>query len=195
MRCDTNCYYSFFSSMSAWLMQCLLYIVSMQSYSFVLSVLFFWVNLVLQQEEGWPLGLQRQNVRSAEQLVRNRDISASLVSLRTIVSTVSPSTFSSPSSSDLDTESSGSFFQDRSMSLGCLIGMSTTVQVRQVSTKGNEPGPTKLKGHKSINRSLDWLFALCMKPASDDHRRMKSNHSLGFLIEEEKRRSRNAISS
>ncbi|XVE76357.1 hypothetical protein DITRI_Ditri12bG0165700 [Diplodiscus trichospermus] len=92
------------------------------------------------QEEGWPLILQPLNARIG--LVRNRDFSGS-VSFTTLL-TASPS-FSSISSSDLDTESRGSFFHDKSIRLGSLIGISSFLE--QSSTDAVDANNTQSLGH------------------------------------------------
>ncbi|XP_049384372.1 uncharacterized protein LOC125848532 [Solanum stenotomum] len=73
---------------------------------------------------GWPLGLENMNrrLRVAErsQAVTVAAAAAGEAAYRLYVS--SPS-FSSFSSSSLDTESTMSFFQDQSVSLGRLIGI------------------------------------------------------------------------
>ncbi|KAI7732082.1 hypothetical protein M8C21_031361 [Ambrosia artemisiifolia] len=71
------------------------------------------------EEGGWPLGLQPMNLRA--------------VSFSTMVSG-SPSS-SSYSSSDLDTESTGSFFHDRSVTLGNLMGVSSIVELSRRSLR------------------------------------------------------------
>ncbi|GAB2235667.1 hypothetical protein Droror1_Dr00026100 [Drosera rotundifolia] len=137
------------------------------------------------REEGWPLGLQRLNVRAAGQLVRNRDMSAGSVSFSTLL-TVSSSP-SSCSSSDLDTQSTESFYQDRSISLGNLIGISTILHISRISTTGSQPESAKAKGKKNCNGLFTWLFTLCWKPASNDQMRTSSNQSLSSFLEQERR--------
>ncbi|CAI0408041.1 unnamed protein product [Linum tenue] len=70
---------------------------------------------------GWPLGLQIMNLR-----LRVMEISRNQTSRRLPPS----SSFSSLSSSNLDTESTASFFQDNSVSLGRLIGFRQAVPRR-----------------------------------------------------------------
>ncbi|KAM6574736.1 hypothetical protein CsatA_023063 [Cannabis sativa] len=68
---------------------------------------------------GWPLGLEIMNVR----LQVERSLSSS-TAVEHYTNLHAPSTsFSSFSSSNLDTESTASFFQDHSVSLGRLIGI------------------------------------------------------------------------
>ncbi|XP_020523962.1 uncharacterized protein LOC18436065 isoform X2 [Amborella trichopoda] len=77
-----------------------------------------------QQEEGWPLGLQLSGMRVGLINNINRDLLESISSNTLITGSLSLSS-SSISSSDLDTESSGSFFYDKSITLGSLIGVTT----------------------------------------------------------------------
>ncbi|KAM0948277.1 hypothetical protein DsansV1_C07g0076581 [Dioscorea sansibarensis] len=75
------------------------------------------------QENGWPLGLvQPVNVIMALEPIGNLDFSGSLSS-------------SNPSitSSDSETESSISFFNDRSITLGSLIGFTSIVKTESLS--------------------------------------------------------------
>ncbi|TYK24009.1 uncharacterized protein E5676_scaffold250G001010 [Cucumis melo var. makuwa] len=93
-----------------------------------------------QQGDGWPLGLQPLNVRVG--VPGNRDYLGS-VSFNTLM-TASPISFSD-SSSDLDTESTGSFFHDKSITLGSLIGVSNILELsRRESTDADsiESGPS-----------------------------------------------------
>ncbi|KAL9256253.1 hypothetical protein AKJ16_DCAP17919 [Drosera capensis] len=209
---------------------------------------------IIYPEEGWPLGLQRLNVRAAGQLVRNRDMSAGSVSFSTLL-TVSSSP-SSCSSSDLDTQdmkwnrsaehfavqldvslahsyqegakaipnlhrylindfensllpslqnlrekgrlfsdlikcqtliSTESFYQDRSISLGNLIGISTILHISRISTRGNRPVSANTNSKKNINGRFTWLFTLCLKPACNDHTRTTDNKSLASFLEQERR--------
>ncbi|TQD88172.1 hypothetical protein C1H46_026233 [Malus baccata] len=68
---------------------------------------------------GWPLGLEIMNVR----LRVVESLPAAVVGRRS--SHLPSASFTSFSSSNLDTESSASFFQDHSTSLGRLIGLRT----------------------------------------------------------------------
>ncbi|KAJ8549536.1 hypothetical protein K7X08_033243 [Anisodus acutangulus] len=69
---------------------------------------------------GWPLGLENMNVRLRVAERSQVVTAAAAAAYRLYIS--SPS-FSSFSSSNLDTESTMSFFQDQSVSLGRLIGI------------------------------------------------------------------------
>ncbi|KAF8395110.1 hypothetical protein HHK36_019051 [Tetracentron sinense] len=130
------------------------------------------------KEDGWPLGLQPLNMRVG--LVRDRDFSGSM-SFNTLL-TGSPSS-SSDSSSDLDTESTGSFFHDKSITLGSLIGVSNILELPGRSVRGKRA--EALRGKKSY-RSKTWFFSLCSK-ASEDVKSMNNPPSLGHFLEAERR--------
>ncbi|KAL3596446.1 hypothetical protein D5086_008083 [Populus alba] len=68
-----------------------------------------------EASNGWPLGLMSTRLRVMETI---QAAPAETYSLR-----IRSSSFSSFSSSNLDTESTASFFQDRSVPLGRLIGI------------------------------------------------------------------------
>ncbi|XP_057488360.1 uncharacterized protein At3g17950-like [Actinidia eriantha] len=137
-----------------------------------------------QQEEGWPLGLQPLNVRVG--LVRNRDFFGS-ASFHTLLSG-SP-TSSTDSSSDLDTESTGSFFHDKSITLGSLMGVSSIVHLSRRSTRARRP---ETSGNKKIYKSKAWCFSLCPRDSTDADQSVYNNNnniapSLGHFLEVERR--------
>ncbi|XP_039004387.1 uncharacterized protein LOC120131468 [Hibiscus syriacus] len=72
-----------------------------------------------ETSNGWPLGLQIMTMRLG--LQGRHQVAAPAVEPNTLH--IPSSSFSSFSSSNLDTESSASFFQDSSVSLGKLIGL------------------------------------------------------------------------
>ncbi|XP_039136813.1 uncharacterized protein At3g17950 [Dioscorea cayenensis subsp. rotundata] len=75
------------------------------------------------QENGWPLGLvQPVNVIMGLEPIRNLDFSGSLSSGNFCVT-----------SSNSETESSISFFNDRSITLGSLIGFTSIVKTESLS--------------------------------------------------------------
>lgn len=113
-----------------------------------------------QQEEGWPLGLHPLNVRVG--LARNGDFSGS-ISFNTLL-TGSP-TSSTDSSSNLDTESTGSFFHDKSITLGSLIGVSSILELSRRSIRGRKSEVSR--GKKTTYRSKTWLFSLCSRASTD----------------------------
>ncbi|PPS13435.1 hypothetical protein GOBAR_AA07148 [Gossypium barbadense] len=71
-----------------------------------------------ETSNGWPLGLQIMNMRLGLQ----QRLQAAAPAVEPYFLHIPSSSFSSFSSSNLDTESSASFFQDNSVSLGKLIG-------------------------------------------------------------------------
>ncbi|XP_042475039.1 uncharacterized protein At3g17950-like [Macadamia integrifolia] len=133
-----------------------------------------------QQEDGWPLGLQPLNVRVG--LVRNRDYSGSISFNTLLTGSLSSST---DSSSDLDTESTGSFFHDKSVTLGSLIGVSNILELSERSGEGRRA--EALRNKKSC-RSKTWFFSLCSR--ADDSSSDSVNNpppSLGHFLEAERR--------
>ncbi|XP_031385436.1 uncharacterized protein At3g17950-like isoform X1 [Punica granatum] len=124
------------------------------------------------QEGGWPLGLQPVNVRAGLSLGTHRELlSRGSVSLNTPLTaspTHSPSTGSS-SSSDLDSESTGSsFFQERNITFGRLIGASSTLDLSKRSSASRR---SSLKSSQKPNRNskpnLLWSFSTCCRDSSD----------------------------
>ncbi|KAJ8899815.1 hypothetical protein K2173_019516 [Erythroxylum novogranatense] len=131
-----------------------------------------------QPEEGWPLGLRPVNARVG--LVRNRDFNGS-VSFSTLL-TGSP-TSSSDSSSDLDTESTGSFFHEKSITLGSLIGVSGILELSRTSRRGRTV--ETLKEQKNF-KSKPGLFSLCSR-LSTDAINTSTTPSLGHFLEAERK--------
>ncbi|GAB4824391.1 hypothetical protein Ancab_007278 [Ancistrocladus abbreviatus] len=134
-----------------------------------------------QQEEGWPLGLRPLNVRIG--LGRNY---LGSMSFNTTVLTGSP-TSSTDSSSDLDTESTGSFFHDRSITLGSLIGVSSILELSRRSIRGRQPEPLKVT---KPCKSKTWFFSLCSRD-STDVKDANSAPSLGHFLAVERRAASN----
>ncbi|XP_043709504.1 uncharacterized protein At3g17950-like [Telopea speciosissima] len=132
-----------------------------------------------QQEDGWPLGLQPLNVRVG--LVRNSNYSGS-ISFNTLI-TGSPSS-STDSSSDLDTESTGSFFHDKSMTLGSLIGVSSILELSGRSGGGRRT--EALRSRKSY-KSKTWFFSLCSRGEDSPDGLNNPPPSLGHFLEAERR--------
>ncbi|OAY43594.1 uncharacterized protein LOC110620702 [Manihot esculenta] len=131
------------------------------------------------QETGWPLGLRPLNARIG--LVRNQELSGSN-SFSTLL-TGSPS-FTADSSSDLDTESTGSFFHDKSITLGSLIRVSSILELSRRSTRRIRTAETLRD--KNNCKSKPWFFSLCSKLSSDDVNE-NDTPSLGHFLEEERR--------
>ncbi|KAJ4704695.1 60S Ribosomal protein [Melia azedarach] len=133
--------------------------------------------LMAQQEDGWPLGLRPLNARVG--LVRNRNFSGSVSFSTLLTDSPSPST---ASSSDLDTESTGSFFHDKSITLGSLIGVSNILELSRRSTGRRTEN---LRDHRNC-KFKPWLFSLCSKLTTDA---VNTNNtaSLGHFLEAERR--------
>ncbi|PON38562.1 hypothetical protein PanWU01x14_311440 [Parasponia andersonii] len=155
--------------------------------------------LMAQQDEGWPLGLRPLNARLG--LMRNLDFSGS-ASFNTLL-TASP-TSSTISSSDLDSEtaktlfsvvrtlskspvlsstSTGSFFHDKSKTLGSLIGVSGIFELSRRSTRGRTA--ENLRDRKSF-KSKPWLLSLCSKLTTDAVTANNNIPSLGHFLEAER---------
>ncbi|XP_047977878.1 uncharacterized protein LOC125219843 [Salvia hispanica] len=128
-----------------------------------------------QQEEGWPLGLQPLNVRVG--LERNRDLNASL-SFNTLL-TSSPIS-SDDFSSDLDTQSTGSFFHDKSITLGSLIGISSILELSRRSRRGRAPDQAARS-----KKTRTWFLSLCSR-LSTDAVSMSNAPSLAHLLQAER---------
>uniref|UniRef100_A0A1D1YDP7 Uncharacterized protein At3g17950 n=1 Tax=Anthurium amnicola TaxID=1678845 RepID=A0A1D1YDP7_9ARAE len=141
--------------------------------------------MAVQEEGGWPLGLQPLNVRIG--LARSADFSRSM-SFSTLISG-SP-TSSTDSSSDLDTESTGSFFHDRSITLGSLMGITSILQLSSGSFSGRRRQDS-LRRRKSIQRPrTSWFFSLCTRATVDgDTAATGKAPSLGHFLEVERRAS------
>ncbi|XP_057778919.1 uncharacterized protein At3g17950 [Salvia miltiorrhiza] len=130
-----------------------------------------------QQEEGWPLGLQPVNVRVGG-LDRNRDLNASL-SFNTLL-TASPIS-SDDFSSDLDTQSTGSFFHDKSITLGSLIGISSILELSRRSRRARAPDEAARS-----KKTRTWFLSLCSR-LSTDAVSISNAPSLAHLLEAERR--------
>ncbi|XP_065853509.1 uncharacterized protein [Euphorbia lathyris] len=133
------------------------------------------------QEDGWPLGLRPVNARIG--MVRNRDQFNGSISFTTLL-TASP-TCTTDSSSDLDTQSTGSFFHDKSITLGSLIGVSSILELSRRSTRRRTSEET-LKDEKNC-RSRFWLFSLCSKLSTDAVKTEERAPSLGQFLQAERR--------
>uniref|UniRef100_A0A7N0TD72 Uncharacterized protein n=1 Tax=Kalanchoe fedtschenkoi TaxID=63787 RepID=A0A7N0TD72_KALFE len=143
-----------------------------------------------QGEGGWPLGLQPLNN------------AAGSISFRTTILTASPTSSTASSSSDLDTESTGSFFHDRSITLGSLMGVRSIMELSKRSIRGGHRADNLLlTRHSNSNRdcklSKTFLFSsICSRTKSTDvvensHRRNGNNNiidaTLGHHLRTERR--------
>ncbi|KAL8225209.1 hypothetical protein R6Q57_017766 [Mikania cordata] len=129
------------------------------------------------EEGGWPLRLKPLNLRA--------------VSISTLISG-SPSS-SSYSSSDLDTESTGSFFHDRSVTLGNLMGVSSIVELSRRSLRRGKMLSQTLSLEtktKPNPKSKSWCFGFCLcQRDKDDVIDVSMNNivPLGHFLEVERR--------
>ncbi|CAN6559607.1 unnamed protein product [Malus baccata var. baccata] len=142
----------------------------------------------IQQDEGWPLGLQPMHVRIGL-AASNHEFSGS-VSFNTLL-TGSP-TSSTDSSSDLDTESTGSFFHDRSITLGSLIGINSILELSRRSLRGRKSEHQAGKDRKTNNTTTTTtkfrmcFFSLCSKDSTDGENVRHHQPSLGHFLAAER---------
>ncbi|KAK7290751.1 hypothetical protein RIF29_05402 [Crotalaria pallida] len=136
-----------------------------------------------QQEEGWPLGLRFLNSRVG--LVRNGDLSGSVSFSSSMLA--GSSIHSIDSSSDLDTESTGSFFHGKSITLGSLIGISSFLELSRRSTRGRLVVEEPLKDNRKNHKLKPWLFSLCSRLTTDAVVSVNDAPSLGHYLEAERR--------
>ncbi|CAN1142782.1 hypothetical protein LINPERPRIM_LOCUS26172 [Linum perenne] len=153
------------------------------------------------QEEGWPLGLRPLNARVG--LLRNPDFNGS-ISFSTTMLTRTPSSTTN-SSSDLDTESTQSFFHDKSITLGSLLGFSGILALSRRSMRGRGGSRSESftrEQHRNSNyKAKPWIFSLCSRLNTDAVERRASSSSsiannnmsnppsLGHFLEVERRAS------
>ncbi|XP_039044397.1 uncharacterized protein At3g17950-like [Hibiscus syriacus] len=138
-----------------------------------------------QREQGWPLGLEPLNARMG--LVRNADFSGS-ISFTTLITASSPSS-SCISSSDLDTQSTGSFYHDKSMTLGSLIGISSFIELSRTSTRRRRTQTSREE--KKNCKFRTWFFSLCSKLSTDAVDTNIKSQSLGQFLQVERRAAAN----
>ncbi|RXI02253.1 hypothetical protein DVH24_026783 [Malus domestica] len=142
--------------------------------------------IMAHQDEGWPLGLRPLNARVG--LIRNRDLSGGSVSFSTLI-TASPTSSiasSSSSSSDLETEPTESFFHDKGITLGSLIGVSGILDLSGRSTRRRT---TETSKNKKNRKTKPWLFSFCSKLTNDSVNVSNDTPSLGHFLEAERRAS------
>ncbi|MQM19975.1 hypothetical protein Taro_052987 [Colocasia esculenta] len=141
----------------------------------------------LPMEGGWPLGLQPLNVRIGQ--VRNVDFSRSM-SFSTLVSG-SPTSSTDSSSSDVDTESTGSFFHDRSITLGRLIGITSILELSGGSFSSRRQRQDSVRSRKGGQKPRSWFFfSLCARTTVDGETVAADKApSLGHFLAVERRAS------
>ncbi|WVZ00576.1 hypothetical protein V8G54_026645 [Vigna mungo] len=133
--------------------------------------LFFCDSFVLLSDEGWPLGLlQPVNARARTGI--------GSISFNTLL-TASPSS-STDSSSDLDTQSTGSFFRDQSTTLGSLMGVSSIVELSRRSLRESK---TELFRSKKKLKLWSWCFCL----GCEGEKQKKNAPSLAQFLAVERR--------
>lgn len=83
-------------------------------------------------------------------------------------------------------QSTGSFFHDKSITLGSLIGVSSILEFSRRSIRGRKTEPSK---DKKSTKSRIWFFSLCLRDNSstDDARRGNNASSLGHFLAVERR--------
>ncbi|KAG5550205.1 hypothetical protein RHGRI_015235 [Rhododendron griersonianum] len=81
-------------------------------------------------------------------------------------------------------ESTGSFFRDRSITLGSLMGVSSILELSRRSMRGRPS--ENLRGKKNW-KSKPWLFSLCSKLNTDAVSMSNGTPSLGHFLESERR--------
>ncbi|PON76136.1 hypothetical protein TorRG33x02_243380 [Trema orientale] len=82
--------------------------------------------------------------------------------------------------------STGSFFHDKSKTLGSLIGVSSIFELSRRSTRGRTA--ENLRDRKNF-KSKPWLFSLCSKLTTDAVTATNNTPSLGHFLEAERTRA------
>ena len=85
-------------------------------------------------------------------------------------------------------QSTGSFFHDKSITLGRLIGVSSILELSKRSVRGRKAEATREK-RSNNNRSKVWLFSLCSRDNTDADQNVNANNapSLGHFLAVERR--------
>ena len=85
-------------------------------------------------------------------------------------------------------QSTGSFFHDKSITLGSLIGVSSILELSKRSVRGRKAEATREK-RSNNNRSKLWLFSLCSRDNTDADQNVNANNapSLGHFLAVERR--------
>lgn len=89
---------------------------------------------------------------------------------------------------DLDTESTGSFFHDKSLTLGSLIGVSSILELSRRSTRGRT---TETLREQKNYKSKPWMFSICSRLSPDVVNTNNNAPSLGHFLEVERRAAAN----
>ncbi|KAK9176044.1 hypothetical protein WN944_028057 [Citrus x changshan-huyou] len=89
-------------------------------------------------------------------------------------------------------QSTGSFFHDKSITLGSLIGVSSILELSKRSLRGRKAEAVAVKEKKSGNKSRSWLFSLCPRDTTDAANVNRNNPpSLGHFLAVERRAANN----
>lgn len=85
-------------------------------------------------------------------------------------------------------QSTGSFFQDRSITLGSLMGATSILELSRRSSRfrTSEASLRARKSHQHHRPSKPWLFSLCSR-LSTDAVRIETAPSLGYFLDVERR--------
>lgn len=89
-------------------------------------------------------------------------------------------------------QSTGSFFHDKSITLGSLIGVSSIFELSKKSIRGRRNEAVQVKEKKSNKKSRTWLFSLCSRDSTDAENVNHNNPpSLGHFLAVERRAANN----
>ncbi|KAK9732994.1 hypothetical protein RND81_04G036700 [Saponaria officinalis] len=86
------------------------------------------------------------------------------------------------------THSTGSFFHDRSITLGSLLGVSSILELSRRSIIGRQSEPLKVK---KPCKTIPWIFSLCSRDSIDVKNTTNTTPSLGQFLAVERRASNN----
>lgn len=84
-------------------------------------------------------------------------------------------------------QSTGSFFHDRSITLGSLIGIHNILELSKRSIRGRKPENLR---HKKSYKSKTWFFSLCSRDSTDAVS-VNNTQSLGHFLAVERRSTAN----
>lgn len=85
-------------------------------------------------------------------------------------------------------QSTGSFFHDRSITLGSLIGVSSILELSRRSIRGRRAEPLKVK---KPCKAKPWIFSLCSRDSIDVKSTTHNTPSLGQFLAVERRAANN----
>ncbi|MED6120857.1 hypothetical protein PIB30_024881 [Stylosanthes scabra] len=137
------------------------------------------------EAEGWPLGLLQppNNARVIELARSGNNSESGSISFNTLLTC--SSTDYNNSSSDLDTESTGSFFVDNSTTLGNLMGVSTISRRRAPNNKTEQDLKKINKQNKNrLSFIISWLLSSRRRninPEEANNKNKKTNNDATSL--------------